>query len=76
MTFIIVIYSIIGLLCITGLMWVFSSFRPFKFFYHDILKWHEPDKETIIYYRYNFYAKCRFCGKEIHLDSQGNWSEL
>ena len=38
----------------------------FKKWFHDVLKWHRPDmsiEEDI----------CKYCGKKIMQDSQGNW---
>lgn len=42
--------------------------------YHDILHWHEPD-QSIIYKGLNIHSKCKYCGKHIMQDSQGNWFE-
>ena len=45
-----------------------------KWFYHDILHWHQPKKDEE-----NFsdglseHNHCRHCGEEIMQDSQGNW---
>lgn len=44
----------------------------FKWYYHNILDWHQPsDKET--FDGCSFHCKCKYCGKEIMQDSQGNW---
>lgn len=49
----------------------------FKFFYHNLLKWHTPDIEYEITQRdINTHARCKHCGKEIIQDSQGNWFEI
>ena len=45
----------------------------FKFFYHDILKWHEPDDSPCWSDGCSNHAICRYCGEEIMQDSQGNW---
>lgn len=46
----------------------------FKWLYHDILKWHVPKEETIIYDSLgNAYAICKYCEDTIQQDSQGNW---
>lgn len=38
---------------------------------HDILGWHKPNK--IINFDGNLHSTCIYCGKEIMMDSQGNW---
>jgi hypothetical protein len=43
-----------------------------KWFYHDRLDWHMPNG------KYGFTgvsltSHCKYCGKEIMQDSQGNW---
>ena len=53
---------------------IYMKFGWFKKFYHDILHWHEPD-QSIIYKRLNTHSKCKYCGKHIMQDSQGNWFE-
>lgn len=45
-----------------------------KWFYHDILGWHTPDKSK----KYKFdgcsiHATCKYCDNDIMQDSQGNW---
>lgn len=74
----VLIYIFISLTALYALTWFFGIIyliHPFKFlawFYHGILGWHKPDKT-----QYNdgcsFHSHCRFCGKEIMKDSQGNW---
>lgn len=57
-----------------GMIWIITPWRPFKWFYHDILEWHEPDLEKgIEIHGPNVCAKCKYCGKHIIQDSQGNW---
>ena len=72
------IYITIGLF----LLWVLSvvlycKFGIGKWFFHDILLWHEPidirDEEDYISDAVNRYSICKYCGKEIIQDSQGNW---
>lgn len=61
---------------IGGLLWCFKPFKPGKWFYHDILKWHAPDpKASVKFDGASFHTYCKYCGKEIMLDSQGNWFE-
>lgn len=45
-----------------------------KWFYHDILHWHEPDKsKPITFDVVNIHSTCKYCGQHIIQDSQGNW---
>lgn len=51
---------------------LYEKFGLFKTFYHDVLGWHEPIDE----YEFdgcNLHSVCKYCGKEIMRDSQGNW---
>lgn len=58
---------LLGSILYTALGW-------FRFFYHDKLKWHIPDKRSKISSDgYNIHANCKYCGKHIMRDSQGNW---
>lgn len=41
-------------------------------FYHDILGWHEPVEEKT-FNGCSVCSRCKFCGKKIMMDSQGNW---
>lgn len=43
-----------------------------KWFYHDILQWHLPN-DTQSFDGCSFCSHCKYCGKEILQDSQGNW---
>jgi hypothetical protein len=38
----------------------------------NVLGWHRPDK-TIKVCGINRISKCKYCGREIMKDSQGNW---
>ena len=53
---------------------IYMKTGKFKHWYHDILHWHEPD-QSIIYKGLNTHSKCKYCGKHIMQDSQGNWFE-
>ena len=46
----------------------------FKSYFHDFLKWHQPDENTPIWCDgcYDHFV-CKYCGKEIMRDSQENW---
>lgn len=45
---------------------LYFKFGFLKCFYHDILGWHRPDKHSKR-------DICKYCGKDIMQDSQGNW---
>lgn len=46
-----------------------------KWLFHNLLGWHKPIKEKT-FRGINIISKCRYCGKEIAQDSQGNWFEV
>lgn len=51
-----------------------SKINMFKKFFHDVLGWHSPDYTIGVWGDgCNFYAKCKHCGENIMIDSQGNW---
>lgn len=68
-----------GLVCLGFGIWAFSAsglflkFGFLKFFYHDVLGWHRPDSSTHWSDGCNEHATCKYCGKNIMQDSQGNW---
>ena len=71
----IILVSIMGILLIwlSGAV-LYQTTGFFKFFFHDILGWHEPDKDERKYFDgCNRHATCKYCGKDIIEDSQGNW---
>lgn len=47
--------------------------KLFKGFFHDILKWHQPDSSNKTFDGCSIGSVCKYCGKKILLDSQGNW---
>jgi hypothetical protein len=51
---------------------LYEKFGWFKWFYHDILGWHKPTDEKE-FDGCNTCSHCKYCGKEIMQDSQGNW---
>lgn len=51
---------------------LYETFGLFKWFYHDILGWHKPTDERE-FDGCNTCLHCKYCGKEIMQDSQGNW---
>lgn len=44
-----------------------------KGFYHDIMEWHRPSGEDAFYDGCSAHDTCKYCGKDIMQDSQGNW---
>ena len=38
----------------------------------EVLGWHKP-KDRMMFDGCNIHSVCRYCGKEIMQDSQGNW---
>lgn len=44
----------------------------FKFFYHDIMGWHQPEG-SYMHDGCSLHSTCRYCKKNIMQDSQGNW---
>ena len=43
-----------------------------KWLYHNILEWHMPVNEKN-FDGYMNHSVCKYCGKRIVQDSQGNW---
>ena len=54
---------------------LYFKFGFLKFFYHDVLHWHIPDNSTHYFDGLSDHATCKYCGKDIMQDSQGNWFE-
>ena len=78
MKLICIILIIIGIpltiLWMCSLFWMLTPFRPCKKLCHDILGWHDPDpNEERWSDGCSDHCHCRYCGKEIMMDSQGNW---
>ena len=62
-----IIWSIVGATLYFKLGW-------FKFFYHDFLGWHTPDKSIEQWSDgLSQHAICKHCKNDIMQDSQGNW---
>ena len=67
-----ILLAILVLIWFPGIMYLLTG-HP-RFIYHDILGWHEPDKNAKIWNDgCSFRCRCKHCGKEIMQDSQGNW---
>ena len=57
---------------ITALLYLKTGM--FKRFYHDFMEWHLPDENIPSHYDgCSIHSKCKYCGKDITQDSQGNW---
>lgn len=49
----------------------------FKFIYHDIFKWHEPDYAVLNYHGTYYISRCKYCGKHIARKYPGDkWIEF
>lgn len=49
----------------------------FKFIYHDIFKWHEPDLTALNYHGTYYISRCKYCGKHIARKyPDDNWIEF
>ena len=46
-----------------------------RWLFHNLLGWHKSIKEKT-FKGINITSKCKYCGKEITQDSQGNWFEV
>ena len=51
---------------------LYCRFGIFKTFYHNILGWHKPT-DNFMFDGCSFHSQCKYCGKEIMQDGQGNW---
>lgn len=71
-TILTIIVILIAIMLVTGIIYLISKGRLFKLFYHDILEWHLPNGEQG-FDGCSVHSVCKFCGKEIMQDSQGNW---
>lgn len=73
--FLIIVFILaILILCFFVGMLCYHTFGLFKKLYHDILKWHEPSKVIEQWSDgCSQHSICKYCGKEIMQDSQGNW---
>lgn len=67
-----ILFAICALSWISGVVYLLIG-HP-KSIYHDILGWHKPnDCKNIWNDGCSFHCTCKYCGKEIMQDSQGNW---
>jgi len=49
-----------------------SVVRPLRWFYCHVLPWHSPSPEHIGFDGCSVHARCRWCGYEGMLDSNGD----
>lgn len=66
------IVGILSVIFILTIIWDIYPFKILKPLCHDILKYHLPD-DKMTFDGASMCSHCRFCGKEIMQDSQGNW---
>ena len=52
---------------------LYFAFGFLKIFYHDLAGWHRPDDSPKRFDGITTHATCKYCGKDIMQDSQGNW---
>lgn len=52
---------------------LYFKFGFLNFFYHDLLGWHIPDNSPQWSDGLSQHATCKYCGKDVMQDSQGNW---
>jgi hypothetical protein len=45
----------------------------FRRFLCNVLGWHRPSGTGFVFDGCSFHSVCRWCGKEVMQDSQGNW---
>lgn len=70
MTDLIVLFSFVLIFLVPIIL--YETLGWFKRFYHDVLGWHKPTDEKE-FDGCNICSHCKYCGKEIMQDSQGNW---
>ena len=71
----IAVYIFLGLMVLsTAAAFLYLWLGWFKRFYHDLLGWHRPDESLDESFDgCSVCSVCKYCGKEIMQDSQGNW---
>ena len=66
----VVIALVLMWLLIGGIVYLATGFG--KWLYHDRMGWHQPDNSRS-FDGCSEHSRCKYCGKEIMQDSQGNW---
>jgi len=73
---------VLALVCVLGILIVlffigmifYLRLGIFKTLYHDLLEWHEPAADAAQWSDgCSQHSTCKYCGKDIMMDSQGNW---
>ena len=73
MIYVLEVFVVVGTLFLVGSEFYVKT-GLFKSLYHNILGWCEPDESSPMWSDgCSMHAKCKYCGKEIMQDSQGNW---
>ena len=70
MILLLIIAIVLALYIASGIIYLITGIG--KRFYHDILEWHRPDN-TESFDGCSYHSVCKYCGKNIMQDSQGNW---
>lgn len=73
MIFLFVVGGVISSFLVFALLYLL--FGVGKKFFDGVLGWHKPSKE----YKtdgISIQSTCKYCGKKIEQDSQGNWFEI
>ena len=65
-----IIVLILSVILIGAIIYLISGFG--KRLFHDIFGWHMPANEKT-FDGCSFHCTCKYCGKHIMQDSQGNW---
>lgn len=63
---------LVGILLLSLLWYVTGHPKVMKYIAHDMFGWHKPT-EFIYKEGINTISTCKYCGKKIIQDSQGNW---
>lgn len=71
--FLVIIAIIMVIVWVCGVIYLISKGHIFNRFYHNVMGWHLPDDGPQEFDGCNVHAHCKFCGKSIMQDSQGNW---
>lgn len=69
---------VVAILCIPIAIWLpsplYFKWGIGKWLYHDIFGWHIPkEDEDNSFDGCSEHNHCKYCGKDIMQDSQGNW---
>ena len=69
----IILAIVLTVVWVMGVVCLFSEGGIFGRLFHIYLGWHFPDDSPQTFDGLSIHARCKFCGKEILQDSQGNW---